>query len=77
MDNIQKQILGYLLMAVVGSVVYYITQKLGIWFADPAFLVSLGFILGASELAAYKWIRYSFGLPLEEDDIVVEEEDTT
>ena len=72
MDNIQKQILGYLLMAIVGSIVYYITQKLGFWFQDPALLVMLGIIIGAVEIASYKWIRYSFGLPPEEEESIVE-----
>lgn len=68
MDNIQKQIIGYLLMAIVGAVVYYLAQKLGIWFIDPALLIALGMILVAFEAAAYKWIRYTFKLPEESEE---------
>ena len=70
MDSVQKQIIGYLLMAVVGSVIFYFTGKLELWIHDPSLLVSIGLILGAVEIAAFKWIRYSFGLP--EDDIIEE-----
>ncbi len=66
MDNIQKQIIGYLLMAVVGAVVIYLAGKLELWILDPSLLISIGIILGALETAAYKWVRYTFRLPEEQ-----------
>ena len=77
MDGIQKQIIGYLLMAVVGSVVLYFGGKLELWINDPSLLISIGIMLGALEVASYKWIKYTFNLVEEVPVIVVEEEDTT
>lgn len=67
MDEIQKQIIGYLIMAVLGAVLAYVGGKLTLFFSDPTLAVMLGFILTALETAAYKWIRYTFKLPEEEE----------
>ena len=72
MDSVQKSIIGYLLMAIVGAVIFYITGKIDLWFHDPTLLVSLGIMLGAAEIAAYKWIKYTFGLPEEIEDEIEE-----
>lgn len=59
----QKQIMGYMMMVVIGALAYYITQKLGEWLQDPALIFTLGIIIGAFEAAAYKWIRYTYKVP--------------
>lgn len=66
MDNIQKQIIGYLLMAIVGAVIAYVAGRIAIWLDDYSLAVMLGFILTAIEIAAKKWISYTFNVPEEE-----------
>lgn len=69
LDEVQKSIIGYLLMAVVGAFVFYLSGKMELWISDPSLMVSLGIILGAAEVAAYKWIRYTFSLPEVDESI--------
>lgn len=68
MDNVQKSIIGYLLLAVVAAVVLYVTGKLELWFSDPSLLVALAMIIGALATAVRKWIKHSFGLPNNDDN---------
>jgi hypothetical protein len=68
MDEVQKTIIGYLLMAVIGALIFYLGGKLELWLHDPSLLIALGIILAAIETSAYKWIRYTFNLPEEEEE---------
>jgi len=63
MDYIQKQIIGYFLITIVGALIGYISGKIGVWIEDPSLIVLIGILLGAFEFAAIKWIKYSYQLP--------------
>ena len=79
MDEKQKEILGNLLLYVVVAVGIFITGKLQLWFTDPALLTFIGMLVASIVYSARKWIKYTFGLPEEDEEvpiIFVEEEDT-
>ena len=63
MDEIQKQIIGYWMMTIIGAVIGFAAQKIGIWINDPSTVVMIGVILGAFEVAAYKWIKHTYKIP--------------
>ena len=65
MDEVQKQIIGYLLMTIIGAICDDGTQQIGVLFEDVGLVFTLGVIFGALEVAAYKWIRHTYNIPEE------------
>ena len=63
MDEIQKQIVGYLIMTVLAAFIGFLTAKIGLWIQDVSLVLMLGVVIGAVEIAAYRWIRYTYKIP--------------
>lgn len=63
MDNYNRQIIGYLIMAAIGAVIALGIYYIGKLSLDPVLVSTLLTILAALEAAAYKWIKHNFGIP--------------
>ena len=70
MDEFNKQIIGYLLMAVIGCVIGLGIYAIGKFSLDPALIGILFVLLAALETAAYKWVKHNFAIPDELPSII-------